>query len=437
MRKFFRFLFKALLTLTLFLAVGVGLILFLAFDDQPIPKQASPLNAQSAKATEALIERLSKTLVSKRRPQVFSANAGEISSSAALLSKAWKPLSSTIEINDQNLKMSFWLKTPQTPLGNHLHFGINIPESSEGLRISTVNVGQYAIPGNWLLSTITLLTDWALDNDTASQVVKSVFQVHIEQNQIVLIMDSPADMRFRVKQFSNRIKNLSGNLNVFSDTELTREYFQHLLNLEKRFPYGSNVTLEEIIQLLFLKVQNDSAEYNAIEHNRSALFALGVYLGTYHFEKFIGTIAPTHYKAHQIPINVTLSDRKDLRLHFLYSSTLQLLADQGASVAIGEFKELLDSNTGGSGFSFVDLTADRAGILFATSATNSPKQARDFQYNVVLDIEKGLLPPLNNLKEGLSTREFEKQYVSIESQQYANEVQLIDDMLSAKPVFQP
>lgn len=437
MIKLFRFLFKALITLLLLSIVGIGVVVFLAFDEYPLLNKPSRLNAQSAKATEVLVERLSKTLASKRRPQVFSTNLLEISSSAALLSKAWEPLSSTVDISDHNLNISFWLKTPSTPLGNHLRFGLNIPESSEGLRVSTLNIGQHTIPGNWLLSGIVLLADWVIDNDTASQVIKNILQVHIQQEQLVLIMDSPRDMRSRLKQLSSRIKSLSGDLNLFSETELTRKYFQHLLTLEEHFPRGSKVTLEEILQLLFLKVQNDSSQYNAIEHNRSALFALGVYLGSYHFEKFIGTIAPEGYKGHKIPIQVTLSGRKDLRLHFVYSSTLQLLTEQSASVTIGEFKELLDSNTGGSGFSFIDLMADRAGILFSRSATETQKKARDFQFNVVLDVGKGLLPPLSDLKEGLSASEFEQLYDTIESTQYSDEIKAIDKMLSELPVFQP
>ena len=58
----------------------------------------------------------------------------------------------------------------------------------------------------------------------------------------------------------------------------------------------------------------------------------------------------------------TLSGRGDLSLHFLYSVILEQVGKENIGLSIGELKELLDSNEGGSGFSFADLAADKAGI---------------------------------------------------------------------------
>ena len=49
----------------------------------------------------------------------------------------------------------------------------------------------------------------------------------------------------------------------------------------------------------------------------------------------------------------------------------------GAAFSAGEYKELLDSNPYGSGFSFDDLAADRAGIRFAARLlAAAPEPAR-------------------------------------------------------------
>ncbi len=40
-----------------------------------------------------------------------------------------------------------------------------------------------------------------------------------------------------------------------------------------------------------------------------------------------------------------LANRKDLSLHFIFSAAIKLLSEQGISVAVGEFKELMDKNT--------------------------------------------------------------------------------------------
>ena len=63
------------------------------------------------------------------------------------------------------------------------------------------------------------------------------------------------------------------------------------------------------------------------------------------------------------------------------SAGIKLIADSGISFAAGEFKELLDALSGGSGFSFADLAADRAGTHFAKMAVG-----RDFPgKNIYLD----------------------------------------------------
>jgi hypothetical protein len=59
--------------------------------------------------------------------------------------------------------------------------------------------------------------------------------------------------------------------------------------------------------------------------------------------------------------HIMLGGRQDLRLHFIVSLGIKVIADSGISFAAGEFKELLDALSGGSGFSFADLAADRAG----------------------------------------------------------------------------
>ena len=44
-----------------------------------------------------------------------------------------------------------------------------------------------------------------------------------------------------------------------------------------------------------------------------------------------------------------------------------------AAFGIGELKELLDSNEGGSGFSFADMAADAAGVRFAETFLAAPR----------------------------------------------------------------
>ena len=129
-----------------------------------------------------------------------------------------------------------------------------------------------------------------------------------------------------------------------------------------------------------------------------------------------------------------LAQRQDLSLHFIYSAAIKLLSEQGMSAAIGEFKELMDRGNGGSGFSFVDLAADLAGVEFAKSATNELK-ARQFQYTLAGNtLESTFFPDISALPEGLSKSAFNQQFKQVDSPEYKAMLTNIRQRIASLPI---
>ena len=108
---------------------------------------------------------------------------------------------------------------------------------------------------------------------------------------------------------------------------------------------------------------------------------------------------------------ITLYGRHDLSQHYWVSAALAVLSDDTRSMTVGIAKELMDSTPGGSGFSFVDLAADRAGTLFTVAATRDQGSARAMQARIRggVAIEDFMPDPLD-LPEGLSREEFQTKY---------------------------
>jgi uncharacterized protein YfiM (DUF2279 family) len=130
-----------------------------------------------------------------------------------------------------------------------------------------------------------------------------------------------------------------------------------------------------------------------------------------------------------------LAGRLDLARHLTLSVALTYLADSHTARAIGEFKELDDSRRGGSGFSFADIAADRAGVRLAHAAMADAASARvliDKLANV-----DALLPPalIRDLPEGLSEEAFAGQYRDIASPAYRDLVARIDTALETLPIY--
>jgi hypothetical protein len=70
-----------------------------------------------------------------------------------------------------------------------------------------------------------------------------------------------------------------------------------------------------------------------------------------------------------------------------------------------------DSTPGGSGFSFVDMAANKAGIRFASAATRNAQSARNLQLLIARGVTTDyFFPDISGLPEGLSQDTFRSEY---------------------------
>ena len=116
---------------------------------------------------------------------------------------------------------------------------------------------------------------------------------------------------------------------------------------------------------------------------------------------------------------VDLRGRRDWCQHFLVSAALALVANEALSDEAGLLKEELDAGRGGSGFSFSDLLADRAGTLFALAATRDERSARQMQERLAGGFEIGeIFPPAADLPEGILDPELQAEYGGVGGEKY-------------------
>lgn len=140
------------------------------------------------------------------------------------------------------------------------------------------------------------------------------------------------------------------------------------------------------------------------ERRRAGLLVLAAYLA----EKSLTSVAP---EASQWPRppgrRLTLGGRHDLAQHFAASAALAAWADEPVADAIGLYKELQDARQG-SGFSFVDLAADRAGSRFGELVARRDDRLDGALATALADAD--LLPDLAGLPEYLQEAEFRRRY---------------------------
>jgi len=127
----------------------------------------------------------------------------------------------------------------------------------------------------------------------------------------------------------------------------------------------------------------------------------------------------------------TLRGRKDLLLHFSVSASLVAILGKSVSEAVGIQKELSDAKEKergeGTGFSFVDLTADYSGIEFAERLSNAdPKIAHHAITQLAQRFSgKDFIPSIEGIPESLTYSRFVELYGSVIDNRFAVWVRMI------------
>lgn len=173
-----------------------------------------------------------------------------------------------------------------------------------------------------------------------------------------------------------------------------------------------------------------SGQADAVEHNRAAFVALATYT--------VGPSATRLAKGMQerilacpgTPREVRIVGRNDLPKHWSLSAALSVTLGDDVSTAMGEWKELSDSRPNGSGFSFVDLAADRSGLAAAKRATDpatavaTTNRLRQAKAEQIIPI--GALA----LSEGLTEDQFVTRYGTIDSKAFADATARVDAVIA-------
>jgi len=187
-------------------------------------------------------------------------------------------------------------------------------------------------------------------------------------------------------------------------------HVERLLEAAPSFPQGEP-RLGAAVEVAFARARDRSATSPPVLENRAALLALGILLGHRRLEDLVGQVLDTRDWRRAAPLGrTTLRGREDWTKHFFVSAALTVLSAQAPSDAIGLFKEELDAG-GGSGFSFGDLMADRAGTTFALLATSDDTAARAIQERLARGFRvDDFFPEAADLPENIQDAELQSRY---------------------------
>lgn len=443
-----RIIFRGVLALLLLLSVSfVALVVYIT-DEQAEVEQQHYLDASSARETQRVLRRVMRVVkrtsagIRPHNVMTFVFSESELQGLSALAHRAIPQLTSQASLSETSVDLIFTYDTKLPQSWRYINIDFKVYANHQGMVLSDVTFGSLTLSGDYFLKLLSWFSDFALNSSLGSEAINSLHHLRIFRNKAVLTMKLPPSLENHGEDKLLAFKQIRDELALFGDVEKIKAYYASLMSFSRQLSSDTSLSryLSFILSQAAMQTLN-TGEENAVEENRTALTALALFFGSEKFALLVTDLeAETNREKSRrrlLKHNVTLHERVDLQKHYIYSMALKLLGNVQSSDAIGEMKEFIDSNRGGSGFSFVDLMADRAGTRLADLATLSIESALYIQQLAEQGLrDEDLLPEISGLPEGLTQAEFEREYQDINSAAYQQMLLKLDGNIMQLPLYQ-
>jgi hypothetical protein len=426
-----------LVAVALLLAFVPVALALMAVQDTRLVVESQALKPEHAARAKRLVKTTWQGLVRSSGTTAVSATADDLNGLVTLIARSVPGAAGRVNITRWGLEAGLSVPLPSNPFGRYLNIRMGVMPSSEGLSIDHATIGSLELPGWLATASLRTALNLALGDDQGTRILGAVRSVSMSEDSVSATFEPIPELRDGLERLAGRVRDVRDNISPLGDPEVIRLYYTELMEVGRRLRTLPQVSFTRFSQPVFLLAYRRSEQSDVVEENRAAILALAMYLGDSRFEQFIGPVRSEAMQAEPaFSRNVVLGGRRDLLLHFVISAGLQVLSDGGVTHAIGEFKELLDANSGGSGFSFADLAADRAGVMFAEAATGEPGNASRLQFMLARSEREDILfPVVADLPEGISKAGFAEQYGNTESRAYRSMVAEIDQRVRELPAY--
>lgn len=421
-------LIKWLCVLALMLLLAAGLSIIWLIQSDPLVNQSSAAQLQEADSVKPLLNKLRSSLRQRHFSQQIVLTEQQLNALVGVVQRARPEIKAGVSIEPGSTWILASYKLPETPFGQYLNIHLQLLPGN-GIVLEKVKVGSIQLPGRLALRTVVKAINWYTNSDVGTQLLKQVEQVSMHKQRLTVMIKPINDLLTEL----DKVKGDLSSPATKGRTERVAHYMKLLATLPNSF--NRQTSLSNYMKPLFKEAQRRSQAQPAHLENEAALLALAAYAGNYRFGRLIGNVQPVAGKVTRPTQRPVLAERTDLSQHFIYSLAIKLLSEQGVSAAIGEFKELMDRARGGSGYSFVDLAADKAGIAFAMTATNTATAGKLQELFANGNGESLFFPDISGLPEGISKPEFERRFSQVDSPAYLQVVQEIDRRLATLPAY--
>lgn len=391
--------------------------------------RAAPPDAADAALAREVARELRDVLIGAGEDGVWSIGEAEFNAALASASRLAPGFDGQARIGEDGLAIEASVAASQLPGGPSIPMTLVVAPSEEGLRIASASLAGVPVPASIVAPIAKAALDRYLGDGLGSAAWDGVRSVSTEDGVLTVgFAISGDDRRALFDRLRRRGLDISGGR--------VKSIYEHLWWLDHE---GAAETLPREGSALpyvlhAVRKAAELAEDDGEDELTAAFWALALYCGDAAIGRAIGvTLNERMRGAGNHCARTTLRGRVDLRRHFVISAGLAATSGDRAATGVGELKELLDSGSGGSGFSFDDMAANAAGVRFARAFLSAPPEAWPGMLDRIED-EDDLLPGLEGLPSGLSEAEFRSRYEALDSPEYASLLADIERRIDALPL---
>ncbi|MFM8341712.1 MAG: hypothetical protein ACKN9F_05790 [Methylomonas sp.] len=412
MIKFLKRIAIILLTIIFLLSI----LLCFAIDNSPQPVVNQGLNRDDIQRAKQLLH---VTPEERNRIKTISLNSKDLNIAVSYLINHYIESTTAIRIDPDRIAFQIAIFVPKSLWGRYLDFSFNIRQNQNGIYLKSLKIGEISIPdkaANWLIAFIVHNT-----------VLNDYWQLAREYIKDVQITPQSLDISY-LGSLVEQTKQLA--IKKHKDYPSLHIYQQQINDIINIHDPDWRLSIMELLNPLFTTAFQRSDESTAINENRAVIIAVASYVFKGELRRYlpIGLIYNKEYP-------VFAYKRIDIPQHFIAAALLAAVDSTVLTQQLSVDKEVGDAQHG-SGFSFIDLLADKAGIRFGQMATASPEQARKLQQLLANNKDyASIIPNVQDLPEHMDEDTFKQRYSEVGSPAYQAIIEQIEARIRELAIY--
>jgi len=417
-----RWLLRLLVAVLVLVPVGGVLTVWLAIQNQPLVINALAFTPDHIARAKRIMERHDPRRMRAGVLRTIMLSQEDLELTANYLASRVGKGAARVALQDGLAAVRATLTLPANPVGTYLNVDALLRDGGRLPVVEYLRIGQVRVPAflcNWLLRSGMYRLEGSSQYGAAADVIKRVS-----------IMPGLLQVNFEWSaEAASQIKSV---LVPPDEQARWRAYQDQLVAVTTASSSDQSLGLDRLLGPLLQLAQQRASGGDGVAEHRAMLVVLAFYVNG----KGLGALVPSA-RGWPMPARrvVTLAGRTDFPQHFTISAALAATAGSPLSDAIGLYKEVDDARRG-SGFSFNDIAADRAGTRFGALATTGASARARLQQVVARGLrEADLLPEVRDLPEFMAETEFIRRFGGIDAPAYRTMMADIEQRIAALALY--